>query len=42
MKYELIHKEQSLEVDIFNDFTKVSLVCTYGFNKAFGIEAKEI
>lgn len=25
MKYELIHKEQSLEVDIFNDFTKVSL-----------------
>lgn len=42
MKYKLIHKEQTKDSYIFNDFTKVLLVCTNGFNNTFGAEAEEI
>ncbi|AXH53470.1 hypothetical protein ACEE25_07190 [Clostridium perfringens] len=42
MKYKLNHKEQTSDAYIFNDFTNVLIVCTQGFNDAFGIEAKEI
>lgn len=42
MKYQLFHKEQTSDASIFNDFTKVLLVCTNDFNNSFGIESEEI